>query len=533
MIPFGFRGFRAPQTNLYLNGPSLSFIEQPSGAVVNAGETAIFTASAVALFNEDSDGTADGLIEYRWYDQNGPLINGTNISGANTTKLTISNISATQNRSIYLRATYIPGDFSSRRSYITYKTSGKAVNSPLDSNIAELRVRPTVTITSQPNSANSPDGEVATFSAAASVDNTSYTLNYYWTVNGSVVPDSNKTTIQLTKSGTGTDTVQFFAYVTFEGTNIQVSSNQVSFGYIAPRNIIVFEAFNSTNSLLYQDQEVDLDSGNFTLDSTYFGSGYNIITFYPKEKNVTLKMDISAAKGSDNGANNGGQGGTSTIEIALTEDSEYTILGISNNSSVFVYEGSELLVAVGQGGNAGTSGNGGAGGGVDLAGANGSGTGAGSGGVRIAPGNLSLTGIHGSVLAGSGITLYPGDSIASAPAGGRAISCSRGTYWINQGVSACSDNSVSAIKFRINDGTEISSSDAIIRGFKPGYTVTTTAGDGLTNGGDGGNGATGGEGGTSGAGGGGGSGYTNGVATIISSNLGGNVSATSSITFRL
>jgi len=534
MIPFGFRGFRIPPTSLYLNGPFLSFTGHPEDAIVNVGGISTFTGYSVASHNEIGDGNVDGIIEYRWYDQNGPLTNGPNIVGAGSTILTISNISASQDRNLYLRSTYIPGSYASQRTFSSYKTTGKAVNSPLDSNVATLKVRPNITITLDPTTKSSPPGETATFSADASIDNTSYPLQYYWTLNGSVIPNSNSKSIEIEKVGTENDKVRFYAFTNFEGETITSSSAEADFIYTAPRSLIIFEAFSSSNSSLYSTQETNLDDGSFTLtDATFANSNYNIITFYPKEKNITLKMDISAARGSDNGANNGGEGGTSTVEIALTEDSEYTILGISNNSSVFVYEGSELLVAVGQGGNAGTSGNGGAGGGVDLAGANGSGTDAGAGGSRIAPGNLSLTGIHGSVLAGSGITLYPGDSIATSPAGGRAISCSRGTYWINQGISACSDNSGSPIKFRINDGTEISSSDAIIRGFKPGYTVTTTAGDGLTNGGDGGNGATGGEGGTAGAGGGGGSGYTNGVATIISSNLGGNVSATSSITFRL
>lgn len=533
MIPFGFRGFRVPPTRLYLNGPRLTFSSQPSDVIVNAGESATFTAVAVASFNDDEDGTADGIIEYRWYDQNGPLVNGTNISGANTTKLTISNISATQNRDIYLKATYIPGNFNSRRTYITYKTSGKAVNSPLDSNTATLKVRPTITITTQPTSNSAPDGEVATFTAAASINNTSYSLTYYWKVNGVVVANSNKTTIELTKSGTGTDTVQFFAETNFEGTTITASSSEVSFGYIAPRNVVVFEGFSNSNSSLYASQEANLDSGNFTLNSSVFGSNYNIITFYAKEKNVNLIMDIKASKGSDNGARVGGQGGTSTISLTLTEDTEYTVLGISNNSAVFLYEGSELLAVVGQGGNAGTTGNGGAGGGVDLAGANGVGTNAGTGGTRINAGNLTLNGIFGSVLAGSSITLQNSDTVATAPDGGRTISCTKGTYWLNQGVSACSNNSASPIKFRIGDGTEVSSSDEIIRGLKAGYTITTTAGDGLTNGGDGGNGATGGSGGIAGAGGGGGSGYTNGVVTVTSSTLGGNTSTSSSIVFRV
>jgi len=534
MIPFGFRGFRAPPTRLYLNGPKLTFNEHPSGVIVEAGDTAVFTASAVASFNEDGDGTPDGIIEYRWYDQNGPLRNGSNISGANTTKLTISNIGAAQNRSIYLQANYIPGNFTSTRGYQTYKTSGKAVNGPLNSNTAQLKVRPIVTITSQPSSASAPDGETASFSASASINDPSYSLTYYWTLNGSVVSNSNKTTIELTKSGTSTDTVRFYAYATFEGTRITASSNEVSFGYTAPRNILVFEAFSATNSSLYSKREENIDSASFTLsEATFSSSSYNIMTFYAKEKNISLKMNIKAARGANSGSQNGGEGGTSIIEFIATKDIEYTVLGISNNSAIFLYEGSELLAVVGQGGNAGIFFNGGSGGGVDLAGSSGDGTDGGAGGTRISAGNLTLTGIHGSVLAGSGITLYPGDTIASAPDGGRTISCSRGSYWINQGVSACSNNSTSAIKFRINDGTEISSSDAIIRGFKPGYTVTTTAGDGLTNGGDGGNGATGGEGGIAGSGGGGGSGYTNGTVTVTSSTLGGNSSNLSTITFSL
>jgi len=533
MIPFGFRNFRIPSTGLYLNGPRLIFNSQPSDVVANAGDTASFTAAASASFNELQDGSVDGIIEYRWYNQNGPLLNGPNISGANTTKLTISNISSNQDQSIYLRATYIPGNYNSTRKYINYKTSGKAINSPLDSDIASLKIRPSISITSQPVSNSATEGETATFSASASISNTSYTLTYYWKVNGIIVANSNKTSIELTKSGTGTDTVQFFAETNFEGTTITASSSEVSFGYIAPRNIVVFEGFSNSDSSLYASQETNLDSGNFTLNSSTFGSNYNIITFYAKEKNVNLIMDIKASKGSDNGARIGGQGGTSTISLTLAEDTEYTVLGISNNSAVFLYEGSELLAVVGQGGNAGTTGNGGAGGGVDLAGANGVGTNAGTGGTRITSGNLTLNGIFGSILAGSSITLQSGDTVATAPDGGRTISCTKGIYWLNQGVSACSNNSTSPIKFRIGNGTEVSSSDEIIRGLKAGYTITTTAGDGVNNGGDGGNGATGGSGGTSGAGGGGGSGYTNGVVTVTSSTLGGNTSTSSSIVFRV
>ena len=73
------------------------------------------------------------------------------------------------------------------------------------------------------------------------------------------------------------------------------------------------------------------------------------------------------------------------------------------------------------------------------------------------------------------------------------------------------------------DGTTIANSSSIIRGFKPGYTITDTAGRRNTNGvngGNGGAGSQGGDGGSFGYGGGGGSGYSSGVQ-VNSTSLGG------------
>ena len=117
--------------------------------------------------------------------------------------------------------------------------------------------------------------------------------------------------------------------------------------------------------------------------------------------------------------------------------------------------------------------------------------------------------------------------------GGRTISCSRGTYWINQGIGACEDNSTSAIQYRYIDGTVASGSAEITRGFKPGYTVTETSGLAITDGGNGGNGATGGEGGVAGSGGGGGSGYSDDTFDLKSSELGGSTSVSSTVKFEI
>ena len=192
------------------------------------------------------------------------------------------------------------------------------------------------------------------------------------------------------------------------------------------------------------------------------------------------------------------------------------------------------MAVVGQGGDAGTTANGGGGGGINMAGGNGSGKDGGSGGLRIAPGNFNLTGQWGSVFSTNpNFTRYDGDIIATTPNGGRTISCSRGTYWIDQGIGACENNSTSEIKYRYINGTEASGSAEITRGFKPGYTVTETSGLSISDGGNGGNGATGGEGGVAGSGGGGGSGYSDDTFDLKSSELGGNTSTSSTIKFEI
>ena len=95
-------------------------------------------------------------------------------------------------------------------------------------------------------------------------------------------------------------------------------------------------------------------------------------------------------------------------------------------------------------------------------------------------------------------------------------------YWRDQGLGACDTTTT---KFRLSDGTEVSNTMTLTRGFKAGYNIMQTAGAGLAPNftGRGGNGATGGDGaadpGT--AGGGGGSGYQDGTVTVVATQQGG------------
>ena len=76
-------------TFLDLNGPELSFVEQPIGAATSvASGTVSFVGIATATFPEDQESRNEnsGYIAYRWY-RNGELLTDSgNVVGAATKK---------------------------------------------------------------------------------------------------------------------------------------------------------------------------------------------------------------------------------------------------------------------------------------------------------------------------------------------------------------------------------------------------------------------------------------------------------------
>ena len=395
---------------------------------------------------------------------------------------------------------------------------------------ALLTVLPSVIITTQPQSIiSAPDFDVS-FTIEASITDTRYIIQYYWTIDDVIQNNSNSKIFTILGSEVGEKKVRAYAYIDItsenEGsivTNRSISSSdEVTWNIGPPRSIIRFEGFTPTGGYKYVD--ANLDDGDFTLDNSIFDSTYNIVTYYAREKDLDLTMHIDGAPGGsqifrDIIGEPGGEGGKSTVTLSHKQNIEHTVLGTTNNSAVFIYRGSNLLMVVAQGGMGGIKapGSGGAGGGVNIAGESVLNS---SGGTIIPLGGLSLSGIFGSAV--SNPTLQSGDTQATSPNGGRTISCTKGQYWTDLGISPCSDNSTDEIKFRISDGTEVTLSDSIIRGFKAGYTLTTTEGRGDDTSGNGGRGATGGTAGIShfksGAG---GSGYSDGTATIFTTELGG------------
>ena len=521
----GFHFNRSIPTTLKLNGPTLAYLTQPVDTSESITGFATFTGIATATYPSSPGDIIEGTFEFHWYLDNTEIFNSPGIvitSSGNISTCTFSNIPSTSDGKLVKIVTdYIPGT-----------NESNAINDDLNSDSATLTLIPGIQIITQPQSVEVATGNDTVFSVGAQLeDGTTDNLFYQWYVDNQPITDGVSSGYTYSGSGTNTLTVNVGNDVSVDkdiyvevsnpqSYNSPLNSNIVSMSVVAPRPIIKYEAYTFNNQ--YQSLDIDFNNNSlYSLDSNTFGSTYSIIQFHSTEKNNILNIEMYASKGANNGGYSGGNGGLSTIKFTAVKDIEYTLIGISNNSSLFLYRGSNLIACVGAGGNAGTSGNGGDGGGINIPGSDGGGRQGGVGGTKINTGTLSLSGTYGSVYENSGITLYPGDSVANSPDGGKTISCTKGSYWIDQGIAPCSDNSSSDIKFVNVDGTTITDSSLIKRGFKPGYTISNTSGLEINNGGRGGSGATGGGGGTSGSGGGGGSGYTDGSVIVATAVLGG------------
>jgi len=324
--------------------------------------------------------------------------------------------------------------------------------------------------------------------------------------------------------------------------NAPLNSDTVKLNLTEPRTIVNFEGYKTNQSAFYKsigkilNSEISTDSISITKDS--FGSDYDLIQFYSPEKDIPVLVRMYGGNGGNNASNVGGKGGYSALRFIMRKNEEYTILGISNSSALYLYEKAQLIAVVGQGGQAGINGNGGNGGGTISPGNSGIhatlGDIAGGGNAAGQPGftDLSLNGIFGSLYQESNVNTQNGDTVASGTQGGKTITCTKGSHFINQGFAPCADINSSASPSRLThaDGTLMTQGSNLIRGYKAGYNIVET--EGLSpNGGIGGRGAEGGSGGTQGSGGGGGSGwFRKGTVSVSESQVGGNDGEDSKIT---
>ena len=344
----------------------------------------------------------------------------------------------------------------------------------------------------------------------------------------------------MTSDQVGIQTVSC-SIVSAEATNSPLISTTANFVVrsTADEYIVNIEGVNNTDTANLTT--VDLFNGEYEFSTSTGDPTQNAFireySFYSPDKDLNVEMDLYGAKGTDSGSKSGGEGGFSRIRFTMERNVEYVLAGlIEAINAPFLYRKATLIAVVGEGGDAGSGGTGGFGGGINLGGQGGLGVGAGTGAGRFAAGTLPSAGLFGSLTSIEAVNPDQNHEdvfgTGNPTAGGRTIPCARGVYWRDQGKAPCED--LGTIKFRNSDGTEVSNTAEIERGYKSGYNVIQTKGKSENNGGQGGSGATGGQGGTNAnGGGGGGSGYTDGSVTVVSTQQGGSQFTTAKVIMRI
>lgn len=529
----GAQIFRHIPTSLEINGPILSYLQQPVGVTTNNGGSITLIGIATAQFPTQSPSNPaqnTGYISYRWYEVGvGALSNSSTITGTATTTLTITNLSspADNGRQFYLRADYIPS------AYGIGNSTANAVNDLLDSNIVGITIRPIISITSQPIETTAAQTRTTSFSVDATVsDGSTSNLSYQWQLNdtnltdSSTVSGSNSKNLSISLPNVGTNTIKAIISHPTAG-NSPIITNTVNFNVVSARSIINYELLDDAGN------QYGFASSNIFESPITFSANPSTWTrtlvIYPPEKDVNVKITMAAAAGASRNGYRGGEGGYSEFTFTLRQNNEYVFkLGAQTAPSggangggggAFFYRKGQLLVCLGGGGGSGTQARGGDGGGIGIAGENGQGRSGGSGGIIFASGTLPVQGY----FAGGSTT---GSANNGQPTGGRVASCTIGNYWASQGISPCND--IGNVQFRGDQGQLAGSSATILRGYKAGFAYRNNGGNGSGENGGGGSGTVGGNASTgSGSGGGGGSGYTNGEVSVLTTRLGGNSSTES------
>jgi len=339
--------------------------------------------------------------------------------------------------------------------------------------------------------------------------------------------------VSTTVTGSNTDTLIITAEATANGTirckctatDVQESpvfSNTVSYVVVDPRSLLEIETYNYADATATLS-EFDLANGDLTIDyASYSG---NAVCFYAGDKNIDVEMEMYGGVGIEL-SGIPGEGGYSRIRFTMKRDEEYILTGLFDAvDAPFLYRKGSLIAVVGGGGASSSGQKGGDGGGINVAGEDGDGQGGssgGSGGPLFEAGTLPSNGIFGDRNNLTAVTpdTKRTDLVNGEYLGGRTLPCPRGVYWRDQGKTPCED--LGNIKFRTPDGTEISNTAEIARGYKSGYNIIQTSSGNLgTKTVQSGSGATGGASGQNNQAGGGGSGYTDGSVTVIDTQLGG------------
>ena len=170
-------------TELDLNGPTLSFTNNPVGVASTSGLSVTLSGFATATFESTATPDNAGSISYQWYEVGvGVLSDDTKFTGTGTTQLTISNLTTpTDNgREFFLQADYNPAQ----------GQTGNALNDPLSSGIGTITVIPEVEIIAQPSNSQTTLNTDTTFTIDAGLtDSTFGGVTYQWQLDGENIDD--------------------------------------------------------------------------------------------------------------------------------------------------------------------------------------------------------------------------------------------------------------------------------------------------------------------------------------------------------
>ena len=571
------------QTTLDLNGPNISFTQQPQSVTIDRSGSANFTGIATATFpvqTPPNPATGTGSISYRWYESSfGALSDGSNstlqatISGSGTTTLSISNATKTDLR-FYVVADYVPSAYSQPSGAVvnvgTARSTGNATNGPTLSNTVTLTVRPIISVTQNPSSVEVAENDLANFYAQG-VSNDGTPVSYRWQLNGTDLSDggnisgSGTPNLRITSSNISDNTVRArISHPT--ASNSPIFTNSVNFKVSPARAILGIESYPPDAPAIggggrANFRTYDLLNGPFRTKSideyqirTNQGSREGnwdwapgaILVVYAPERDIRVRITMAGGSGSSFNLISG-LGGLSTFDYTFQRNDEYVFLlghrmvdtlgtygsgtaayGLTTGAGgggTFLYRKSKLVAAVGGGGD-GPQGGGGRGGGVNMSGEPGTAYRYDGGVLKTVSGGRYIP--PGTFLQGR---LSSGNVTGG---GGEASSCSNGTGVINaSSVPACQDFSgLTQFRSSSNPNTPDSRSAFLSRGFKAGYPNAFRY-----NSFGGGCGAAAGSGEvteTSNIVGGGGSGYSDGSISLINSVLGGNtISAQRSFGFTI
>lgn len=192
-------------TELDLNGPILSFTNNPVGVATTSGASVTLSGFATATFATTATPDNAGSISYQWYEVDvGALSDNTEFTGTGTTQLTISNLTTPtdNNRKFFLQADYNPAQ----------GQTGNAINEPLQSGIGTITVIPNVQIVAQPPNVQVNTGVEATFNIDAGLTDTTFGgVTYQWLVNGNSVDDGTITDVIESSTTVSTNVERTFS----------------------------------------------------------------------------------------------------------------------------------------------------------------------------------------------------------------------------------------------------------------------------------------------------------------------------------